>query len=753
MPLSHRKPYANNDEALLREQIKILYQGTPLSLVGTLLIALLLSSSSAIAVPDLTMNSILWFAFIIFISGMRLRLWWQWQKNKALSDQKLPLFLNLFRVGTWCAGAAWGSASFLMYIPGSVAQGALLSFALAGVASGALTALAVDRTSAVGFVLLAILPLTFQTFFMAGSAAVAMSIMLVLFILFVGASSFRAQKNLQEQVQQRQKMAMWHAELEDQQALGKIITKAQSAFILKQEQREELRLAFDQILVDIVTLTKSDKGLIGEISYRQTHPQVSHYTFYKADQSSATTQAAHDGNEESNPQKSLKPLIGRLLLEQKPIIHAAADTDPSNEEPLITSAAMLGIPIFSQQKMVAVLLLSNARKNYEATILHFLQPLLSTIAQLIEAVHHARQHRADQNALQESVQHTQAIMDEVIDGILTIDQYGMILSFNRAAESIFGYTERQIIGTNIDRLISTEHRNDYYHFFSEHQINTQESLRDKVKELVGMRRDRREFAMEIAISDIFRNGKLIYVGVVRDISERKRIERMKNEFISTVSHELRTPLTSITGSLGLLVNGSLGNFSNTVGNMLNIAHKNSLRLHHLINDLLDMDKLLEGKMNFNLQSYPLMEIVEQSVESTLGYAKTYNVNLHISERLDDVKVKVDSHRLQQVLANLISNAIKFSPAQASVNIRVHWQYQKVRVSVIDQGEGINEEFKPKIFQKFSQADSSSTRQKEGTGLGLAISKELIENMNGTIGFQSQEGKGSCFYFDLPIVRA
>ncbi|WP_052417505.1 PAS domain S-box protein [Cellvibrio mixtus] len=246
------------------------------------------------------------------------------------------------------------------------------------------------------------------------------------------------------------------------------------------------------------------------------------------------------------------------------------------------------------------------------------------------------------------------------------------------------------------------------------------------------------------------NGERQIWSIVQDITERKRIEQMKNDFVSTISHELRTPLTAISGALGVVVSGMLGELPETVKNMLTIAHKNSLRLTLLINDLLDMEKLLAGKMEFELRVQPLLPIVQQSLEGNSSYADTFGVGLVLQTDLTNEQVLIDAQRLQQVLANLISNAVKFSSSQGQVEIVVNRQHNHVKIAVVDHGPGVSEEFRTRIFQKFSQADSSDSRRRGGTGLGLAISKAFVERMQGTIGFDSEPGKGATFYAIFPL---
>lgn len=246
------------------------------------------------------------------------------------------------------------------------------------------------------------------------------------------------------------------------------------------------------------------------------------------------------------------------------------------------------------------------------------------------------------------------------------------------------------------------------------------------------------------------SGKKLIWSIIEDISERKHNEKMKNEFISTVSHELRTPLTSILGSIGLVAGGALGELPEKITNTLKIAINNTERLTSLINDLLEIDKLNAGKLTFDMQKVELISQIETSIINNQSYAEKYKVQLTFLTDVDKVIVKSDPQRLQQVLANLISNAVKFSPENNTVDIQLKVIADKARVEVSDHGAGIPKEFYQHIFTKFAQADSSDTRKRGGTGLGLSISREIIEQMNGNIGFESIEGQGAMFYFEIPV---
>ena len=246
-------------------------------------------------------------------------------------------------------------------------------------------------------------------------------------------------------------------------------------------------------------------------------------------------------------------------------------------------------------------------------------------------------------------------------------------------------------------------------------------------------------------------GKVIgFYSLATDITELKRTDRLKSEFVSTVSHELRTPLTSIRGSLGLVAGGMAGKLPDAAMKLIDIAKNNCERLIRLINDILDIEKIESGKMQLDLQPMALMPLMVQAIAANEGYGLANQVKLALHCDEPGLQVQVEADRLTQVVTNLLSNALKFSPAGGSVDVFVRRAGLGVRVEVRDRGPGIPEEFRKRIFQKFSQADSSDTRQKGGTGLGLNISRAIVERMGGNIGFESRLGEGTTFFFELPL---
>lgn len=246
------------------------------------------------------------------------------------------------------------------------------------------------------------------------------------------------------------------------------------------------------------------------------------------------------------------------------------------------------------------------------------------------------------------------------------------------------------------------------------------------------------------------DGKPLRIsGTITDISDRKAIEQLKSEFVSTVSHELRTPLTSIKGALSIVKSGSISGDPERLQSLMEIAFSNVSRLELLINDILDIEKIEAGKIKLNLQPIDIMNFVDQAIEVNKGFGDEFGVRfIHINSD-QPALVKADQARLMQVLTNLMSNAAKFSPRGSDVILEVSRCDQTVRVAVKDNGPGVPEEFQANLFDKFSQADGSDSRKIGGTGLGLSIAKALVEQHGGTIGFETEVGVGSTFFFDLP----
>jgi signal transduction histidine kinase len=259
-------------------------------------------------------------------------------------------------------------------------------------------------------------------------------------------------------------------------------------------------------------------------------------------------------------------------------------------------------------------------------------------------------------------------------------------------------------------------------------------------------------ALQEGAQDYLIKGEIDTRGLLRALryaTERKRVERMKDEFVSSVSHELRTPLTSIAGSLGLIVNMRSPNFPESITRLLEIAHTNSLRLVRLVNDILDIEKMESGRIGFNLSKVDVRTMVKQAVESTRPFAESHKVRIQLKAGSTG-DVKADAGRFVQVITNLLSNAIKHSPQDGDVDVTIERSAEAIRISVRDRGAGIPAAFKPLVFERFAQADATNALRKGGTGLGLSIVKQIVKRLSGTVGFDDAPGGGALFFFELPL---
>jgi PAS domain S-box-containing protein len=347
------------------------------------------------------------------------------------------------------------------------------------------------------------------------------------------------------------------------------------------------------------------------------------------------------------------------------------------------------------------------------------------------------------------------VLDHTLDMIFIADTQTLRFSYvNLGAAQRFGYPRDKLIGMAPweIRAHGTE---------AEYRKAIEPLLRGELQSLqfetLHRGADGTEFPVDITLQIVRRPGEdSLFVWISRDATERKKIDRIKNEFVSTVSHELRTPLTSIRGSLGLIVGGAAGELTEQAANLVRIAYNNSERLVRLINDILDIEKIESGKMRFELQPHRIGPLLALALEANRHYGEQLGVRFEVLGEIPDCVVSADSDRFMQVMSNLLSNAAKFSPSPGTVQIRTTRQEGALRIDVIDHGPGIPEDFRDKIFGKFCQADSSDTRQKGGTGLGLSIAKAIVEKHGGQIGFHTQIGIGTTFhvtFLETAAVRA
>ncbi|HYC04046.1 MAG TPA: CHASE3 domain-containing protein [Azospirillaceae bacterium] len=366
------------------------------------------------------------------------------------------------------------------------------------------------------------------------------------------------------------------------------------------------------------------------------------------------------------------------------------------------------------------------------------------------AQHRADLRRANEAAtrlVRENEARLSAIFDSVQEGIVTIGPDGRVESANGAVLRLFSCDRDDLSRAGLSGLVADDTGRGIDRAALEAALGGGHSV---TLEATGLRPGGGRVPVELTASRTGGEGLLTLS--LRDISARREMDRLKNEFISTVSHELRTPLTSIRGSLGL-VQGLSAALPDKMRSLVEIAYRNTERLINLVNDILDIEKIESGRMDFTFRRLDMAELAAHAVEGDTSYAEGRGIRIALEAPDHPVPVVGDAQRLQQVIANLLSNAIKFSPDGGEVRVRVTQETagnrRFARLSVHDAGPGVPEEFRSRIFQKFAQADSADSRAKGGTGLGLSISRMIAERHGGGIDFTSRPGD-TVFQLVVPL---
>lgn len=345
------------------------------------------------------------------------------------------------------------------------------------------------------------------------------------------------------------------------------------------------------------------------------------------------------------------------------------------------------------------------------------------------------------------------LFETMTDGLLVVDAAdGRIVELNPAFARLSGFTPEELIGVKLSEA----------DLFDAQAGAGLEPAMSAEWESRLVRREGEPLAVELRTTHLAQGSRRTLVLLVHDITARKaaeqarrrrEVERLKDRFISTVSHELRTPLTSIYGSLKLVADGKMGALQDRAAHYITVALRNARRLRWLINDVLDFQKIESGRIAMDLEPHELDPLVEQAIEDNQGFADRYGVRLERRPGGEAGQVLADRRWLLQVLTNLLSNAAKHSPEGAAVAVGVESRDGRVRISVSDQGAGIPASFREQLFEPFSQAQLGRRPEEGSTGLGLSIARALVEKMGGALDFESEEGRGTIFFVDLPRAHA
>lgn len=348
-----------------------------------------------------------------------------------------------------------------------------------------------------------------------------------------------------------------------------------------------------------------------------------------------------------------------------------------------------------------------------------------------------------ETALKESQSRYENIFHAAPLGVAHFDKDGVIIDCNETFSHLAGHDRESILATDVLAGMMDAG-------FRRLVVNTPAGELHQYETNAGVIGGSKKMDIRVFFRGMEQAGETLVI--IEDISDEKRIEKLKSEFVSSVSHELRTPLTSIRGAVGLITGGAAGEVSESIASLAEIAASNTDRLLSIIDDILDIGKIESGTIDLEMTTVSLNGLLAGNIEDNRPYGANFGVNFSLSDSEEELCIRADSARLSQVLSNLLSNAAKFSPKNSVVDIELRKHDGKARISVTDYGAGIPEDFHASIFDRFTQSDATSTRVKGGTGLGLSISKALVEQMGGVIGFDTELDKKTTFYIEFTCVK-
>lgn len=425
------------------------------------------------------------------------------------------------------------------------------------------------------------------------------------------------------------------------------------------------------------------------------------------------------------------------------ILHGSVTALPPEEQELLLPwgvGSYVVVPIFVRDHLRGYLCLEEGddARRWSMTELEALRTASRTFAASI-------QRNDSDRALAESEARYRDLLENANDLIQSVSPDGRFRFVNRAWKEALGYGPDEVQDLRVWDVARGSSA-------GEDRDVVQSILSDDGRgrfEAIFMTKDGGEIPVEGSVNCRYEDGLPVATrGIFRDITERKVYDRMTQEFISTVSHELRTPLTSIIASLGLLDSGRLQK-PERIQELVSIALRNGNRLLELINNLLDLQKLSANKLSFRLEEIEVHPFLVEAVEGIRAFAGSYDVELRLQDVEEDLWILGDFDRLIQVFDNLLSNAIKFSPTGGVVLLETAADDDCVSITVRDRGPGIAEEFRSRLFDRFTQFDASASRRSGGSGLGLSIVKGLVEGMDGSLGLDSEVGEGTAFHVHLP----
>jgi len=344
-------------------------------------------------------------------------------------------------------------------------------------------------------------------------------------------------------------------------------------------------------------------------------------------------------------------------------------------------------------------------------------------------------------ALQEAARKERAVIDNAVDVICSIDEKLTFYACSPASTNVFGYEPEEMLGMRLVQIVVPED-------FEKTRKEFERVKQDLQKPFFEFQVKRKDGGIaDLRCSAHWSTTEKSFYCVASDITARREVERLKQEFISMMSHDLRTPLMSIQASLALLSAGASGELQPSAARHVEDAERNIAYIISLINSMIDVERMDTAKLQIHTYEHDLAEVMETAIQAVRSLAANKGIQL-VCQSIE-VNLEFDADRIVQVLINLISNALKFSPRGTTITVEAKVLAAEVEICVADQGRGIPEGDLPSVFERFKQVEEADAREKKGSGLGLAICKAIVEAHGGTIGAESRLGEGTTFWFRLP----
>lgn len=711
---------SNTLNAVHKEQLVLLFKAIPFSLIANLVNATLLTSILWPALPHDKL--IIWYQALVIISIIRFIHYRFFKSLFHLSNRSTSFWENGFLLGSTSSALTWGIMPLLLFND-DIVNHAVVAFVLAGMSAGAVTALSVRTAAVQSFLVIMLVPMIFKLLSSGTYTLNIMGIMVTLFLALLLASAKRLYLNTEQNILLR--MNSDQREIELQQNIHAL----QNFHAITSDARHHFDEKLKKLLALGLVTFELDIGIISHIDHG-----VYTIEHILAPEGSPEVGAKFDFND---------TYCSQVFLSNFPKgFHHVAESEIATHPcyQAFKLEAYLGAPIWVNNTRYGTLNFSSPEPRDKPFSEHELT-LIQLFAQWVG-------NEMARTESEKKLSQFKTTLDMTKDCVFMFEPEQLkFIYVNQGATEQVGYSHQELLSmTPID--IKPDINAEQFLTMINPLLTGEQPILNF--ETMHQHKNGSLIPVEISLQYIVPpDASPRFVALVRDITERRRIDQMKNEFVSTVSHELRTPLTSIRGALGLIVSGAIGgDLPDKIKTMLDIANNNTKRLLLLINDILDLQKIESGNLDFHFSSVEVMPFVKQAIEDNAGYAEEHSVSLNLTEQIESGRIYADKERLIQVMNNLISNAAKFSPEGEQIEISVSRIAGYIRITVTDHGPGIPEVFHSELFERFTQYDSSDTRQAGGTGLGLSISKLIVEKHNGHIDFVSSLGQGTSFYIEF-----